>query len=155
MGQDANEPVTAYVKLIPISAMDVTVSDSATGSEFYHEEQYSNYSSAYYNYTGPYYDYYNGEGYYNHTGYDGYADYDTAYETQQQPDPLREIGYGGLVPGLNYSSVANQSGLYDEASVWSPKDYFLEVVINKCVDKQINTVRLRGIASEVKSYQVV
>ena len=119
--------------------MEVTVSDSATGSEFHHEEQYSNYSSAYYNYTGPYYDYYNGEGYYNHTGYDGYADYDTAYEVQQQPDPLREIGYGGLVPGLNYSSVANQSGLYDEASVWSPKDYFLEVVINKCVDKQINT----------------
>ena len=120
--------------------MELTVSDSATGSESYQEGQYSNYSSAYYNYTGPYYDYYDGEGYYNYSGsgYDssaaGYADYGAGYEeVQQQPDPLREIGYGGLVPGLNYSSVANQSGLYDEASVWSPKDYFFEVVINKCV----------------------
>ena len=108
--------------------MEPLVTDNVTGGDIY---------STTYNYTDPY-DYYDNEGeaYYNYSGYD-YYDYGEV--SHPEPDPLREIGYGGLVPGGNYSSVVNHtaaaaggSGHYN-GTVWNPKDYFFEVVISKCV----------------------
>ena len=111
--------------------MEPTVTDNVTGEDTYREDSY-NYTNAY--------DYYDNGTYYNYTGYE-YYDYgqDPGLAEVSSPDPLREIGYGGLVPGLNYSSVVNHtaaaggnSGLYN-GTVWNPKDYFFEVVIKKCV----------------------
>ena len=115
-----------------------TVSDDVTYDDTHQE--YYNYSSTY-NYTYPYT--YDDNEAYNYSGYEYpewefYGDSgDTGdYAVSPSPDPLREIGYGGLIPGVNYSAVLNHtaagSGLYN-GTVWNPKDYFFEVVINKCV----------------------